>query len=130
MTGVVSDDLWAPLRAAVPSFAERWRAFASSPWYEADASFGVSELARHMVDEVAANRVGEVAPFFAALEDLLAVADEELYNVLTIGLLEDLVHEADRRGISLAVFDKADRGAASEAAWVAVLAFTRGRHPE
>jgi hypothetical protein len=69
---MLTDDDWQPLRAAVPSFAERWRAFVEQPWYESDPSYTVSELARHLVDEAAAGRAGELPAFFAALDDLLA----------------------------------------------------------
>ena len=57
---MLTDDDWEPLRAAVPSFAERWRAFVAQPWYEPDPTYAVSELARHLVDEVAAGSTGEL----------------------------------------------------------------------
>jgi hypothetical protein len=42
---MLTDDDWASLRAAVPSFAEPWRAFVAQPWYESDPPYAVSELA-------------------------------------------------------------------------------------
>jgi hypothetical protein len=87
-------NLFAP---AVPSFAERWRAFVAQPWYESDPSYTVSELARHLVDEVAAGRTGELPAILHRARRLLAGASDELYDLATIGLLEDIVHEADRR---------------------------------
>ena len=51
---MLTDDDWQPLRAAVSSFDERWRAFVEQPWYESDPSYAVSELARHLVDEASA----------------------------------------------------------------------------
>ena len=120
---MTSDDLWAPLRAAVPSFAERWREHTEQPWYEDDASYGVSVLARHLVDEVAAGRHSELTAFFAALDTVLTGADEELHNLLTIGLLEDVVHEADARGVALAPFERAIDGEHARSAWNAVIAF-------
>ena len=69
---MLTDDDWEPLRAAVPSFAERWRAFVAQPWYEPDPTYAVSELARHLVDEVAAGRTAELPDFFHALDVLLA----------------------------------------------------------
>ena len=120
---MISDDVWAPLRAAVPSFAERWNEHVAQPWYEDDASYGVSLLARHLVDEVAEGREGELTPFFAALDALLADAGEDLYNLLTIGLLEDLVHAARARDVPLAPFERAIQGDRARAAWGAVIRF-------
>ena len=122
---MLTDDDWEPLRAAVPSFAERWRAFVAQPWYESDPSYTVSELARHLVDEAAAGRTGELSTFFAALDDLLAGASDELYGLATIGLLEDIVHEADRQGVKLTPFDRAAKGSHARKAWTAVVKFLR-----
>jgi hypothetical protein len=126
---MLTDDDWQPLRAAVPSFAERWRAFVEQPWYESDPSYTVSELARHLVDEVAAGRSGELPAFFTALDDLLATANDELYDLATIGLLEDIVHEADRRGVKLTPFDRAAKGSHARKAWIAVVKFIRSLTP-
>ena len=123
---MLSDADWEPLRAAVPSFAERWRTFVAEPWYEDDPSFDVSELARHLVDEAEARRTAELPAFFAALDLLLADASDELYDLATIGLLEDIVHEADRRAVALAPFDRAVKGAHARKAWSAVVKFIRG----
>jgi hypothetical protein len=123
---MLTDDDWAPLRAAVPSFAEPWRAFVAQPWYESDPPYAVSELARHLVNEAAAGRTSELPTFFAALDELLARANDELYDLATIGLLEDVVHEADRRKIKLAPFDRAAKGAHARTAWSAVVKFIRG----
>ena len=123
---MLSDDDWEPLRAAVPSFAERWRAFVSQPWYEDDPPYDVSELARHLVDEAAARRTAELPAFFAALDDLLAGASDELYDLATIGLLEDIVHEADRQGVALTPFDRAAKGLHARKAWSAVVKLIRG----
>jgi hypothetical protein len=123
---MLTDDDWQPLRAAVPSFAERWRAFVELPWYESDPAYAVSELARHLVDEAAAGRAGELPTFFAALDDLLAAASDELYDLATIGLLEDIVYEADRRGVKLTPFDRAAKGSHARKAWGAVVKLVRG----
>lgn len=126
---MISDDVWAPLRAAVPSFAQPWREHTSQSWYEDDASYGVSVLARHLVIEAAAGHVSELPPFFDALDVLLVDASEDIHNLLTIGLLEDLVHEADARGLDLVPFERAIRRQHARAAWDAVIAFLRGGPP-
>ena len=123
---MLTDDDWEPLRAAVPSFAERWRAFVAQPWYESDPSYDVSELARHLVDEVAAGRTDELAAFFTALDAFLTGASDELYDLATIGLLEDIVHEADGRGIKLTTFERAAKGSQAKKAWTGVVKFMRG----
>ena len=123
---MLTDDDWEPLRAAVPSFAERWRAFVAQPWYESDPPYAVSELARHLVDEAADGRTGELPDFFHALDELLAGASDELYDLVTIGLLEDVVHEADDRGVKLTTFERAAKGGRAKKAWSAVVKFLRG----
>ena len=45
--------------------------------------------------------VSELPDFFHALDALLGTASDELYDLVTIGLLEDIVHEADNRGVKL-----------------------------
>jgi hypothetical protein len=122
---MLSDDDWEPLRAAVPSFADRWHAFVAESWYESDPSYSVSELARHLVDEVAAGRTRELPEFFTAVDRILTSASDELYDLVTIGLLEDVVHEADGRGVALTPFDRAARGDHVRSAWSAVVAFLR-----
>ena len=122
---MLSDDDWKPLRAAVPSFADRWNGFAAQSWYESDPSYSVSELARHLVDEAAAGRTSELAAFFTAVDRILTGASDELYDLVTIGLLEDVVHEVDARGIALTPFDRAVRGDRAREAWKAVVAFIR-----
>ncbi|MFL5620168.1 MAG: hypothetical protein ACJ79A_17450 [Gemmatimonadaceae bacterium] len=123
---MLTDDDWEPLRAAVPSFAERWRAFVAQPWYESDPPYAVSELARHLVDEAAAGRTDELPVFFTALDTLLVGASDELYDLTTIGLLEDIVHEADGRGVKLTPFERAAKGSHAKKAWAAVVKFLRG----
>jgi hypothetical protein len=123
---MLTDDDWEPLRTAVPSFAERWRAFVAQPWYESDPTYAVSELARHLVDEASAGRTSELPAFFATLDTLLASASDELYDLVTIGLLEDIVHEADSRGVKLTTFERAARGSHAKKAWAAVVKFMRG----
>ena len=123
---MLTDDDWDPLRAAVPSFAEHWRAFVAQPWYEPDPTYAVSELARHLVNEAAEGRTSELPAFFAALDTLLAGATDELYDLLTIGLLEDVVHEADAHGVKLTTFDRAAKGMHARKAWSGVVTFMRG----
>jgi hypothetical protein len=123
---MLTDDDWEPLRTAVPSFAERWRAFVAQPWYEPDPTYAVSELARHLVDEASAGRSSELPAFFTTLDALLASASDELYDLVTIGLLEDIVHEADSRGVKLTTFERAARGSHAKKAWAAVVKFMRG----
>jgi len=122
---MLSDDDWEPLRSAVPSFADRWSAFVAQSWYESDPSYSVSELARHLVDEAAADRTSELPAFFTAVDRILNGASDELYDLVTIGLLEDVVHEADARAISLESFDHAAQGDRAREAWSAVVAFIR-----
>jgi hypothetical protein len=67
--------------------------------------------------------------FFAAVDRMLIDATDELYDLVTIGLLEDLVHEADARAISLAAFDRAAKGERARAAWRSVVTLIRRNAP-
>ena len=50
--GSFTDATWAPLREAVPSFADRWCAFKAGTNYDAlDASMNVFEFEPHLEDD-------------------------------------------------------------------------------
>ena len=69
--------------------------------------------------------VSELPDFIHALDALLGTASDELYDLVTIGLLEDLVHEADGRGVKLTPFERAAKGSGAKKAWTAVVKFMR-----
>jgi hypothetical protein len=60
----------------------------------------------------------------------LSTATDELYDLATIGLLEDIVYEADRRGVKLTPFDRAAKGSHARKAWIAVVKLVRELSPQ
>ena len=101
----------ATLLAALPSFAPRWMAWQqdqleyTSRFPEEKLSDGgvqynfLWELTEHIAERFAtANTEGELAALFAALEEIFAAADAELWNDLTLFLLEQLIASIERNG--------------------------------
>ena len=98
-----NDDAWAPLREAVPSFREAWTAHAASEYYD-DTLTGpnVTQLVRHVSTRIAAGDWSEYPGMVAAMERLYATLSDEASDfLLTVGLLEDLITEAETLGIDI-----------------------------
>ncbi len=98
----------APLLEAVPSFAATWAAwcadhaayvarFPEEALSEADLGHEfLSALAQHLGARVSVGEHHEVSSLFASLEPILAAADAETRDALTIGFLESLIYAVDR----------------------------------
>jgi hypothetical protein len=68
--GSFTDASWAPLREAVPSFADEWSAFIAQPGYDPlDASQNAIEFRMHLADMVSVDPEA-LGPLFAAMERL------------------------------------------------------------
>ena len=94
-----TDDDWAPLRDAVPSYRDRWNEASAYDWHDPADPTNVQELAHHLVQHSAVSRVEEMETFFDALGVLYDGAGDELYDLLTVGLLEDIIHVAQDEGV-------------------------------
>lgn len=101
----VPDASWAPLRDAIPSFAESWDAYRSSSLYSPEETFSsLNELARHVFERVRAGDTGELPAFFDAVERLYADADDSFEEAIRIGLFEYLQLQAHQSGVPLVTF--------------------------
>jgi hypothetical protein len=102
----LTDDDWAELRDAVPSFRERWAEIVGRSSYEPDlpyitihdfAEFIALKALRDHPDEVE-----ELADTLEAMYTRAAITDDEsLEGLLTVGLLEGLIEAADEHGLPL-----------------------------
>jgi len=124
-----SDDTWAPLREAVPSFAAQWASTIAQSWYDPTlGSANAYDLVVHMLALIqSGNHPDEQERFFAALEQALAAGSENVREFLTIAFLEHFASEAEYRPIDFRAIQRRFAGPATRRAWLAALAWT---HPE
>ena len=122
--GSFGDAFWAPLREALPSFAERWREFSARPDYDPlDGLQSMIEFESHLGD-VLGSDLDSLGPLFVVMERLYAEWDPEMHEVLTIKVLETLTGEADERGIDLRRVARLLPGPKTRAAWRNALMWT------
>lgn len=126
----LSDADWAGIRAAVPSFADTWRAITEDPSYDDTLPFvSIHELARHVVDNVIRERPEEVAQLADALEyefTIAALHDRERYaGLLEVGLLEGLIDAADAVGMPLTRLVPLLRGPRTREHWCDAVGYQR-----
>ena len=120
----------AALLAAVPSFAPRWMAWQQDQLEYTSRFPGEKlsaddveqeflwELARHVADRfTTADTEEELAALFAALEEIYAEADAQLYTRLTLSLLEHLIMSLEQKGHNAASLKKYMNGALTTRAW-------------
>jgi len=129
MSHPYSDDSWAPLREAVPSFAAQWASTIAQSWYDPTlGSANAYDLVVHMLALIqSGNHPDEQERFFAALEQALAAGSENVREFLTIAFLEHFASEGEQRSIDLRAIQRRFAGPATRGAWLAALAWT---HPE
>jgi len=126
----LSDEDWAAIRAAVPSFAERWRAITEESTYDGTLTFvTIHELATHVVENVICERPEELQSLAEALEYEFTVAalhDRERYaGLLRVGFLEGLIEAADEIGMPLTRLVPLLRGSRTREHWHAAVAYKR-----
>ena len=116
---MLTDTQRATLLAAVPSFAPRWTAwqqdqldytsrFPEEKLSDEDEQHEfLWELASHVAERfTSADAEGEIAALFAALEEIYAEADAQLYSFLTLSLLEQLMMDFEHKGQDAARLQK------------------------
>ena len=132
----ISDALWAPLRAVVPSFHAQWREYAASARYEAaDAGVNILQFTDHLQRLVREQGPTAVGGLIVAMEEQYAwVASQEadagaaeLERLMTISILEGLIHATEDAGYDLRTLASLLPGSLTRAAWERALAWT---HPE
>ncbi|MBW8771242.1 MAG: hypothetical protein JF589_15920, partial [Gemmatimonadetes bacterium] len=125
--GSRTDDKWAALREAVPSFADHWRAYtAASSYNPLEVGQNIHEFGFHL-DEVVASDPEALAPRFVAIEQILPSADEDLRELITINVLEQLAGAAEDAGVDLRRLARLFAGEETRRAWRDALTWT---HPE
>jgi hypothetical protein len=132
----ISDALWAPLRAAVPSFDAPWREYvASTPYHPAEPGVNILKFTDHLDRLVHEGGPSAVAGLLVAMEDRYAWAAsreedagaEELKRLMTISILERLAQTTEDAGHDLRVLAGLLPGPQIRSAWEEALAWT---HPE
>ena len=118
------DAFWAPLRDALPSFAERWSTFTARPGYDPlEGPQNITEFESHLGDFEDAD-LDSLGPLFVVMERLYTDWHPEMHEVLTIKVLENLTHAADERGIDLRRLARLLPGPKTRAAWRQALMWT------
>jgi len=130
MTPMIRESEVMPLlRAACPSFEERWRAHVTSNIYEEGLLYlDLAELARHLVELMQADTTTEFPAVFEVIERLHLDGNGAVKEAATIGLLEDLQNLAEQADLDVdrfAAFLKPE----SSKWWAEVAAFWRGEIP-
>ncbi|HKW09402.1 MAG TPA: hypothetical protein VJO33_03420 [Gemmatimonadaceae bacterium] len=126
----VSDEDWAAIRAAVPSFADAWRAITQDSTYDGTLPFvAIHELARHVVEKTLREHPEEIERLADTLEYEFTVAalnDREGYaGLLRVGLLEGLIEAADAVGLPLTRLVPLLRGTRTREQWYSAVAYKR-----
>lgn len=126
----LSDADWAAIRAAVPSFADKWRELTQDSSYDGTLPFvSIHEVAKHIVESVIRERSDEVERLADALEYEFTVAalhDRESYaGLLRVGLLEGLIEAADSVGMPLTRLVPLLHGPRTREHWHAAIAYKR-----
>jgi hypothetical protein len=127
---VLTNSQRAALLAAVPSFAPRWMAWQqdqleyTSRFPEEKLSDDdveqelLWELARHVAERFTTpDAERELAALFAALEEIYAEADAQLYSLLTLSVLEQLMMSLEQKGQDAAQLQKYVHGPLTTRAW-------------
>ena len=125
-----TDDDWAVVRDAVPSFAAAWAAFVADGSYDPSLPYcNVHEFTRHVVENVVRQRPEELAALADVLEVELTKAmlrdDEDYAGFLTVGVLEGLIEAADECGMPLTRLVPLLRGARTRRHWEEAIAWKR-----
>jgi hypothetical protein len=127
---------WAPLRAAVPSFAPQWAAWVARPGYDPADLQNVHEFASHLTSVLDSEGLDALVPLIAALEPLYervahqlpdARTADTLESILTINIHEHFAGELEERGIDLREWTRHFAGPLTMEGWRRALTWT---HPE
>jgi hypothetical protein len=115
-----------PIATAVPSFSAEWRRLLIEAG-EDSASIGVEfqlSMCEHLTGQAA---IGDFRGFhclFDALEVALKEPSTKLYDELTSGLLNTLVHKCESKGIDLGLVADCIAGPTAQKEWNASYRWT------
>jgi hypothetical protein len=116
--------------ATIPAFHQRWQAFLEY-WQgeETPCYLAMGEIAHYVVDEYEKGNQDQFKGLFSTVESVLLNDDEELQNLIWVGLFENIQNIASHRTFdadvfrawlgpqSLIAWDEVDRGMQKVAAW-------------
>jgi hypothetical protein len=122
---MVTEAQLAPLLNAVPSFESEWHSTREGMREDLIAPEFFGALAVHLADRAATGDFSEFEWLFAAIERLYLAGDAELDTALTVGFLEDLIHAAAGRKVSLNQIASYVTGVESKRGWQAAYEYTR-----
>ena len=125
---MVTEAQLAPLLNAVPAFESEWLSTRERVRPDLIATEFFIALAFHLADRAATGDFSEFEWLFAAIERLYQDGDDELDTALTVGFLEDLIHAAVDRKVSLDRIASYVTGAESKRSWQAAYEYTRPTH--
>jgi hypothetical protein len=115
-----------PIAVAVPSFSAEWRQLLIAA-SEDPASIGVEfqfSMCEHLTAQAANGDFRGFSCLFDVLEEALKEPSTTLYNELTSGLLNTLVHTCERKGIDLRLIADRIRGPTARKEWNAAYRWT------
>lgn len=126
----LTDGDWAPLRDAVPSFADTWKSVvAESGYIDNLPSDGIRDFAQHVVENVVRQRPEEMRELADTLEAEFTksmLRDDERYaGFLRVGFLEELIWACDERGMPLTRLTPLLRGPRTRQHWEEAIAWQR-----
>jgi hypothetical protein len=126
----LTDDDWAPLREAVPSYRERWAEMVADSHYEPDLPYvTINDFAEFVALTVLRDHPDQVEDLVDTLEAMYTRAaitdDEEIEALLTIGLLEGLIEASDEHGFSLTRVNPLLRGPRTRLQWDKALGYQK-----
>ena len=91
-----------PIIATVPSFQTKWLQLKERGELFGPVSVDFSYyITQHLIERAGADDFTDFTLLFTALETPLSNPSTELYDALTMGFLEDLIHACENSGVSL-----------------------------
>ena len=100
----------APFLKAAPDFRPRWEAFVRSLENQEEVSMhtytAMGELAQFIVESYEADQTAAFPDIFCIVEQYLETGDDELANLVQVGLFESLQNIASHRPFGFKVFEQ------------------------
>lgn len=114
-----------PIASSIPSFKVKWNELLSGDVDQTILGVEFSFLlTNHLMERAEVGDFTEFAPLFDALEKPLSDRSTELFDSLTMGFLEDLIHACQDRNIDLKRIRNCIKGKRTLEEWNAACAYT------
>jgi hypothetical protein len=113
------------IASSLPSFQIKWNELLNGDVDQRLLGVEFSFLlTNHLMERAEVEDFTEFAPLFDALEDPLSDRSTELFDSMTMGFLEDLIHACQDRNIDLKRIQKCIKGERVLEEWNAACAYT------